>query len=197
MFWNWIPGFSLFHCFHCSIFCSIRTSFALIHELGLKLCFPNVHPLLPRPFINYRVSPHSWFSCVLGSVQRHSLHSTGLPVCQSPSGFVLFVLSLKYSRPTLSHSVQVYNIVIQHLYMLCCAHHKCGHHLSSYLYCSITMFPVLHLSSSWLTYSITGSLDLPFPFTHFVHPPSFSNHLLCSLYLWVCFCFFLFICFVF
>ena len=38
----------------------------------------------------------------------------------------------------------------------------------------LTVCRVPYLSSPWLTPSITGSLCLPLPFTHFAHPPSLS-----------------------
>lgn len=79
--------------------------------------------------------------------------------------------------------------------MLCYAHHTCSYDLSPWnpITPSLAVFPVLSLSSPWLTPSTTRSLYLPLPINHFAHPP----HLLplwrssgCSLYLKVCFCFF-------
>ena len=66
----------------------------------------------------------------------------------------------------------MYNIVIQLLSVLCCVHLTCSYHLSpcNTVTIPLTLFPMLCLSSLWLTHSITGSLYFPLPFTHFVQP---------------------------
>lgn len=53
--------------------------------------------------------------------------------------------------------------------VLCCARHKWGSCLSPCNAVPVpsSMFPRLCLSSPWLLHSITGSLYLPVPFTHF------------------------------
>ena len=49
------------------------------------------------------------------------------------------------------------NIVIQLLYMLYCAHHKCSYHPSKCdaITISLNVFPMLRLLFLWLTHSIT------------------------------------------
>ena len=52
------------------------------------------------------------------------------------------------------HQFQVCNTVIQPVYMLCCAHHKCSCHLSPHaITVSLTIFPVLYLLSPRLILS--------------------------------------------
>ena len=54
----------------------------------------------------------------------------------------------------------------------------------------LTLFPMLHITSPWLIYFITGSLYLLVPFPYFAHPPSpCPLASVCSLYLCVSFCF--------
>jgi len=62
--------------------------------------------------------------------------------------------------------------VIQKLYILSQAYHNCGYHLSPYHATTIllTVILMLYLLFPWLVHSVTGSLHLPFPFTHFAHP---------------------------
>ena len=82
-------------------------------------------------------------------------------------------LKLKYSWHTMLHYFQVCNTVIRQIYVMLCSP-KCGHHLSPYntITIPLTLFPMLCLLLSWLTPSITRSLYLPLPFTHFAYPSS-------------------------
>ena len=92
----------------------------------------------------------------------------------------------------------MYNIVIWHLYTLWDDHRKFSYHLSPFKVITtlLTIFPILYITSPWLIYFITGSLCLLIPFTYFTHPPIPCQPPVCSLYLWVCFCFVMFICFL-
>ena len=65
------------------------------------------------------------------------------------------------------HYLQVYNIMIQLLYILCYAHHKGSYHLSPYnaITTSLTAFFMLCCLFSWLIHSITESL-----FSHIISP---------------------------
>ena len=62
--------------------------------------------------------------------------------------------------------------------VLCCAHHKCSYHQPPYnqaITIPLTIFPMLYFLSLLLIHSITGSLYLPFPFTHFAHLTAFKK----------------------
>ena len=56
----------------------------------------------------------------------------------------------------------------------------------------LTVFPMLYVISPWLTYFITGSLNLLISLIYFSYCPPFppSSHMLpvCFLHLWVYFC---------
>ena len=66
-------------------------------------------------------------------------------------------------------------------------------HLSLYkVIIILTIFPMLYITSLWLIYFITESRYFLIPFTLFTIPPpatSLWQPSVCSLYLWVCFCF--------
>ena len=55
------------------------------------------------------------------------------------------------------------NIVTQHVYVWCCACHKCSYYRSLYniTLIPLTVFSMLCLLISWLTHFITGGLSLP------------------------------------
>ena len=93
----------------------------------------------------------------------------------------------------------MYKIASQYLYILWNGHHNSNYHLSPYNIIKIllTIIPMLYITSLWLMYFIIGSLYLLLPFTYFVcpHSPSLWQLPVCSLYLWVCFCFVLFVLF--
>ena len=81
-------------------------------------------------------------------------------------------------------------------------HHKSSSHLSpcEIITVLLTIFIMLHITSSWLTYLRTACLYILIPFTYFTHhlSPFPLEPFVCSLYLWVCFCpVCLFFCFVF
>lgn len=65
--------------------------------------------------------------------------------------------------------------MIQHLYTLWCIHH--GKSINCLWPCKLimmllTIFPVLHTTSQWIIYFITGSLSLLRPFTFSFIPPT-------------------------
>ena len=70
---------------------------------------------------------------------------------------------LKYSWFTILYLFQVYNIVIWYFYRL--------HTIQSY-YKILIIFPMLHITSLWLIYFITGSFYLLILFICFSPPPS-------------------------
>lgn len=104
---------------------------------------------------------------------------------------------------TVLHQFQVCDIVSGQVYTLCYALHNCSCHLPPYnaittpltdcIPCAVPVIPV--------TYSKTGSLQLPLPFTHFNHPsypPPLWQPEVSSLCSQVCSCFdCFFICFFF
>ena len=73
------------------------------------------------------------------------------------------------------------------------------YHLSPFNIITIlwTIFPILYMKSLWLIYFITGSLCLLIPFTYFAHRPPAQQPPVCSLYLWICFCFVCLFCFLY
>ena len=111
----------------------------------------------------------------------------------------------------------LYNIVVQYFYILQNDHHnKSSYHLSPYkmITVSLTIFPMFYVISLWIIYSITGSLYLFITLSCFTQPPhtlhSAPSHPSlstptpftqptpqpgCSPYLWVCFCFVIFVLF--
>ena len=90
---------------------------------------------------------------------------------------------------------QVYKIVVTQLYILYYTYHKCTYHVSPHNTITIPLakFPMLYHLFPWLIHSITGGLQLLLTFPHIAHPspPPLWQPSTCSLYLWVCFCFFI------
>ena len=70
------------------------------------------------------------------------------------------------------HWFQMHNIATQLLYMLCCAHHKCGCHLMPYdaiiRSLAVLLMPFIPVTCSCRNWKPVP----PTPFTHFAPPPA-------------------------
>ena len=87
-------------------------------------------------------------------------------------------------------------VIWQFCTLLSTCHDKCSHHLSPYNVITIvvTIFPMLHFSSPWFIYLITGSMYLLNPLTYFthlpIHLPSGNHKFVLCIYKSIFVCFF-------
>lgn len=96
--------------------------------------------------------------------------------------FAIGFFLLRYNSHIISHSFQLYNIVIQHVCTLWNGHHnKSSSHLSPYKVnaMSVTLFAMMYITSWWLFYCWKFILLDPLhPFLppHHHHPFPSGNH---------------------
>ena len=95
--------------------------------------------------------------------------------------FIYFYFLLEYKWHTVYISFRLYNVAIQHLYLMLCSPQAWLPCVTRQCYdIPLTLFPTLDLSSPWLVHSTARSLCLLLPFPHFA--PSASQQL-CQLVL--------------
>ena len=94
----------------------------------------------------------------------------------------------------------MYNTMIQYFYTLQNNHNKSSYHVTiKFITILLTIFPRLHITFLWLIYYVTGIFSLLLSLTYFICVSSASPQQtsICSLCLWLCFCFVMFlICFL-
>lgn len=135
-----IPSCKMFLFFyHITLHYYITTNVILRYYISSSVqhcVFPFCQFLCSGVFF-YHCLIHRWLSflCHCQVVPAHALGSFLISIC--------FSTQLKISQYYISSSVQ-------HSDSLCCAHHKCGNHLSPYDadIISMTICPTLYISSS-------------------------------------------------
>ena len=137
----------------------------------------------------------------LGIFQIHTMYSLQTPCYTLHPGYFHVYIFIELQ---LTHNVKlVWGVQHSALTTLCYAVFTTTvattcHHTTPFAM-SLTVFPMLYISSSWLINSITGSLDLPLSFIYFVHSlPLYSlpNHQFVLIFIMFVYKMCLFLCFL-